>query len=127
MTRIARRFWILCCATLWIGCDQTIEQQLDGRWQGVELEVTGENISAASEGWALGTSLHFSGLHLDITVPGQPPQHGSFRVLKNEDGDLQLELRSEKGKTRETHLTLETPSLLRWHINSQNTVVLRRR
>lgn len=124
---LVRRTLLCGALSLCLSCENSVEQQLQGHWIGKELESTAREVSAEKEGWARGTALHFAGSHLTITVPGQAQQPSSFQVVKNIDGNLQLELVNAKGHRQTTQLTLETKTLLRWHINQQTTVVLQRR
>lgn len=120
-----RIVWLLgCCGAL--ACSQTVEQQLEGKWRGSELETVGGEITAEQAGWARGTELNFYGSRLDIRVPGQRLQRGSYSIDRAKEGNLDLTILGDNGHEQNTHLTLETTHMLRWHINQQNTVVLHR-
>lgn len=110
----------------WLGCEKSLPQRLEGRWRGSKMETLGGEMTAELAGWARGTELVFSGTRLDIRVPGQKLQRGSFTIDKHKDGDLELTILGDDGHSRGAHLTLETDQLLRWHVNELNTVVLRR-
>jgi hypothetical protein len=59
-------------------------------------------------------------------VPGEPPRHGAYEVLSNDDGHLELAIEGHDGHVDRTRFTLETDDLLRWHVTGVHTVVMHR-
>lgn len=126
-----RRGWaaagaLLSMCALLSACDATIGSRLSGRWQGVEMESLGGSVSAARAGWAKGTSFTFSGSSLTVDLPGELPRRGTYQVLSENDGQLELAVAGHDGHIDRTELTLETDSLLRWHLTTVHTLLMRR-
>lgn len=109
-----------------LGCRDATRSRLAGRWVGRGMEVLGGFPSAASVGWARGTAFEFSGTQLTVAVPGEAPRRGRFRVLSDDDGELELSVVGHHGHEDRTRLTLETDDLLRWHVDDVNVVVMQR-
>jgi hypothetical protein len=99
---------------------------LAGRWVGQRVESLGRPPSAAQTGWARGTSLGFAGSKITVQLPGELPRSGHFRVLRDDDGQIDLSVTGHDGHEDHARLTLETPELLRWHVDAVHTVVMSR-
>lgn len=113
------------CAAL-VACSTSVESQLSGHWLGRSVESRDGTVSAARAGWARGTSLTFSGSTLTVALPGEAPRQGSYRVISNDDGELELRVAGHDGHVDSARLTLETERLLRWHLSEIHTLVLHR-
>lgn len=107
------------------GCRGASPAQLEGRWLGQSFESLDGSVSAGQAGWAKGASLTFSGSRVSVQVPGQALRHGRYDVLSDVDGELQLAIVGHDGHVDRAELTLETNELLRWHLTSVHTLVLR--
>lgn len=117
---------LLSCAMLMSSCSTSVGSRLSGHWLGVEVESLDGSISAGRAGWAKGTALTFSGSTLSVTLPGEAPRRGNYRVLSEDDGQLELAVAGHDGHVDRTRLTLETDSLLRWHLTTVHTLVMQR-
>lgn len=117
---------LLSCGLLMSACDTSIGRRLSGHWLGVEVESLDGSVSAGRAGWAKGTSLTFSGSTLSVTLPGEAPRRGAYKVLSEDDGQLELAVAGHDGHVDRARLTLETDSLLRWHLTTVHTLVMRR-
>lgn len=124
-SRDPARYLCALAASWLLGCGSP-EAALAGTWAGQNVESLDGTVSAARAGWARGTSLTFSGSRITVALPGEPPRRGSYRVLSDEDGKLELEVEGHAGHVDQTRLTLETDRLLRWHLSHVHTLVLRR-
>jgi hypothetical protein len=93
---------------------------------GTRFESLNGSVSAAQAGWARGTALSFSGSTLTVKLPGEHARAGTYRVVSNNDGVIELSVLGHDGHEDRTHLTLETERLLRWHLGEVHTVVMRR-
>jgi hypothetical protein len=109
-----------------LGCSQSARARLDGRWQGERFESLDGSVSAGRAGWARGTSLGFSGAVIRVQLPGEPPRSGTYTVVSDVDGQLELSITGHDGHIDRTELTLETDELLRWHLTDVHTLVMRR-
>jgi hypothetical protein len=121
--------WAAILMACWIGvsgCWSSPTAQLSGRWLGARVESSDGSVSAARSGWAKGTSLSFSRSRLTVALPGEPPRHGKYQVLSEDDGQLELQIEGHDGHLDRTRLTIETDDLLRWHLSSVHTLVMRR-
>jgi hypothetical protein len=90
------------------------------------MESLDGSVSAARAGFARGTTLTFSGSRLSVALPGEPPRQGSYEVLSEDDGKLELAIVGHDGHVDRTELTIETRRLLRWHLTRVHTMVMRR-
>jgi hypothetical protein len=120
------RSLLMLAAALALACGNSTSKRLSGRWVGTDVESPGRPVSAARVGWARGTSLAFSGSTITVTLPGKAPRQGRYEVLEDRDGKIELSVIGHDGHRDRTRLTLETPRLLRWHLDPINTVVMRR-
>lgn len=121
------RYWLLASAALGaLGCDESTVERLQGRWHGTDVESIQGRVDAGLVGWALGTSVRFTGQQIFIGTPGNPERGGEYRIERDDDGDLTLSIRGPSGNVDRAHFTLETEQLLRWHVSPEHTVVLRR-
>jgi hypothetical protein len=118
--------WLLAAALGSVACSASPERALAGSWVGHNVESLDGSVSAARAGWAKGTSLSFSGSRITITLPGEAARHGRYRVASEEDGKLELEVQGHSGHVDRARLTIETDSLLRWHLDNVHTLVLHR-
>jgi hypothetical protein len=109
-----------------LACSASPERALAGSWAGHNVESLDGSVSAARAGWAKGTSLSFSGSRITIALPGEAARHGRYRVVSDQDGRLELEVQGHAGHVDRARLTLETDSLLRWHLDNVHTLVLHR-
>jgi hypothetical protein len=114
------------CGALTSACDTSVGSRLSGRWLGVEIESLDGSVSAGRAGWAKGTSLTFSGSSLTVAQPGEEPRRGAYKVVSEDDGQLELAIAGHDGHIDHTQLTLETDRLLRWHLTSVHTLVMQR-
>ena len=80
--------------------------------------------AAARDGTAKSEEL--SGSTLTVALPGEAPRRGAYQVVSNDDGQLELAIAGHDGHVDRTQLTLETERLLRWHLTSVHTLVMRR-
>jgi hypothetical protein len=108
-----------------LGCSQSAQARLEGRWLGERFESLDGSVSAGRAGWARGTSLTFSGAVIRVELPGEPSRSGTFTVLSDRDGELELSVTGHDGHVDRTELTLETDELLRWHLTRVHTLVMR--
>lgn len=115
----------LCAAGLG-ACSTSIESELSGHWIGHTMESRDGRVTAARAGWARGTSLTFDGSSLSVALPGEAPRTGEYRVISNDDGQLEIEVTGHAGHVDTARLTLETERLLRWHLTDVHTLVLHR-
>jgi hypothetical protein len=109
-----------------LGCSQSAQARLDGRWLGERFESLDGSVSAGRTGWARGTSLSFSGAVIRVQLPGEPPRSGMYAVVSDLDGQLELSITGQDGHVDRAELTLETDELLRWHLTGVHTLVMRR-
>jgi hypothetical protein len=109
-----------------LGCSQSAQARLDGRWLGERFESLDGSVSAGRAGWAKGTALSFSGQSIRVQLPGEPSRSGTYSVLSDRDGQLELSVTGHDGHVDHTELTLETDELLRWHLTRVHTLVMRR-
>jgi hypothetical protein len=106
-------------------CRGASEPRLEGRWLGQRFESLDGSVSAGRAGWALGASLTFSSSMVSVQVPGEAARQGRYEVLSDEDGELQLSIIGHDGHVDHAELTLETDELLRWHVTSVHTLIMR--
>lgn len=115
------------CGVLFLACHGSPESQLDGRWLGDGFESLDGSVSAARAGWAKGTSLTFTDTRVSVQLPGEAPRSGSYEVVSDRDGALELAITGHDGHVDRAELTIETDELLRWHLTPVHTLVMRRR
>ena len=109
-----------------LGCSRSPEARLGGRWLGQRFESLDGSVSAGRAGWAKGTSLTFSDSVIRVQLPGQPSRGGTYAVVSDSDGQLELSITGHDGHVDHTELTLETDQLLRWHLTRVHTLVMQR-
>jgi hypothetical protein len=106
-------------------CRSPSQAQLEGRWLGQRFESLDGSVSAGRTGWARGASLTFSRSTVSVQVPGEAARQGRYEVLSDDDGELQLSIVGHDGQVDHAELTLETDQLLRWHLTSVHTLLMR--
>jgi hypothetical protein len=118
----------MCAAwcTLLLACRSSSAAKLEGRWLGDGFESLDGSVSAARAGWAKGTSLTFSDSRISVQLPGERSRHGSYEIVSDRDGELELTITGHDGHVDRAELTIETEALLRWHLTPVHTLVMRR-
>jgi hypothetical protein len=120
------RFGLATAASASTGCRSGAAGELQGRWLGQQVEAVPDDQIASATGWARGRSFEVAGSNLTVTIPGQQPQSAPYKVAASNDQDVRLAVARADGKTDFVELTLENEHLMRWHIGSRMSVLLRR-
>ncbi len=132
MSNVSRPWRAAClggCAAwcvLLLACQSSSASRLEGRWLGDGFESLDGSVSAARAGWAKGTSLTFADSRISVQLPGERSRSGSYQIISDHDGELELTITGHDGHVDRAELTIETESLLRWHLTPVHTLVLRR-
>jgi hypothetical protein len=111
------------------GCAHPAARQLEGRWFGETVENFEEDDIAVATGWARGTSFEFSGSSVTVTIPAEEPRTGRYDVASVHDRDVVLHVAPEEpanGAGNEVALTLLEGGGVRWHLDDQRSILLRR-
>jgi hypothetical protein len=122
----ALRFGLATAGSAGTGCGSGAAGELQGRWLGQQVEAVPDDQIAATTGWARGMSFEIAGSNLTVTIPGQPSQSAPYKVAASNDQDLRLAVARPDGKTDFVELTLENEHLMRWHIGSRMSVLMRK-
>ena len=109
-----------------LACQGSAQSRLEGRWLGDGFESLDGSVSAARAGWAKGTSLTFTDSRISVQLPGEPSRSGSYEIVSDRDGELELTITGHDGHVDHAELTIETERLLRWHLTPVHTLVMRR-
>ena len=117
-------FALGCVLASALACHRSSQARLEGRWLGQRFESRDGSVGAGRAGWAKGAALTFSGSRISVVVPGEQARHGSYRVLSDRDGELELAITGHDGHVDRAELTLETDELLRWHLTPVHTLVM---
>jgi hypothetical protein len=113
----------LCLAT---ACGHPMQRKLEGRWLGQSVENVDDADFAAASGWARGLSMEFAGSSVTIAVPAEEPRSGKYKIVSVHNGEVQLAISDERGKTDKTKLKIDDEQSLRWLIGDGRAVLLRR-
>src|SRR5690242_13087360 len=78
---ILRRVLILASGLGILGCNHPVQRTLEGRWMGESVENFDDEVAAAANGWARGTSLEFAGSELTVAIPAEEPRTAHYDVV----------------------------------------------
>ncbi len=126
MTR--RIAWCLTAlvAVAFSGCADPVQQQLQGRWFGENVENVEAEHLASVTGWVKGTSFEFSGDEVTVAIPGELPRSGPYTVLRAERSRLTLQFQRSDGALDVAQFSVEDEHSMRWHLSGGRAILLRR-
>ena len=112
---------MLACA----GCGASPASKLEGKWVGDRIDnVSAEHVAPATA-WVKATTLEFAGDKLTVTIPGEPPRKGTFKIAKADGDKLVLSVhRKESGARDEAIFTVHGDKTLRWDVGQSREITL---
>jgi hypothetical protein len=122
-SRIAISLGIFVLVT---GCGHPVRRALAGRWFGESVESFDPADVAAATGWARGASMEFSDDVITVAIPAEDPRKGRYDVVSAHEADIVLAVRDDKGRSENARFTLDGDHYLKWHVDEQRSVILRR-
>jgi len=93
---------------------------------GESVENFDEEVSAAANGWARGTSLEFAGNDLTVAIPAEEPRTARYKVVAVHQKNVRLGVTKPDGKSEDLRLVLDDERSLRWMLDDNRSVVMRR-
>ena len=93
---------------------------------GESVENFDDEVSAAASGWARGTSLEFAGNDLTVAIPAEEPRTARYKVVAVHQKNVRLGVTKPDGKNEELRLVLDDERSLRWMLDDNRSVVMRR-
>jgi hypothetical protein len=93
---------------------------------GESVENFDDEFMAIASGWARGTSLEFSGAELTVGIPAEEPRSASYQVVGVHQKKVRLAVMDASGKNDELRLILDDERSLRWLLDDNRAVVMRR-
>jgi hypothetical protein len=124
--RPARCVLLLALAATAVGCGHPLERKLGGRWLGDSVENFADGDMARATGWARGMSLEFSGSTITVAIPAEEPRSGRYKIGSVRESDVHLSVSAPNGNKHSMRLRLDTDDAMRWMIDGNRSVVLRR-
>lgn len=107
------------------GCGHPIQRTLQGRWMGESVENFDDDLVAAANGWARGASLEFAGDELTVAIPAEEPRTARYDVVGVHQKNVRLAVLGQ-GRREDLRLILDDDSSLRWMLDENRSVVMRR-
>lgn len=120
------RALVFVCSLLALGCSHPVQRTLEGRWMGEAVENFDDEVAAAASGWARGTSLEFAGSELTVAIPAEEPRTAHYDVVSVHQKNVRLGVSKPDGKKEELRLILDDERSLRWMLDDNRSVVMRR-
>jgi hypothetical protein len=117
---------ILVPALMLSACAAPVSSRLQGRWEGVSVENVDLAQLATVTGWVRGLRFEFGGSRITIDVPTELPRTGSYRVIREHERQLMLEIAGPNGKLDRAEFVVESDERLRWQIGEGRSVILQR-
>ncbi len=93
---------------------------------GESVENFDDELVAAASGWARGTSLEFSGSEVTVAIPAEEPRSAKYEVVGVHQQRVRLAVIDPVGHRDELRLILDDERSLRWLLDENRTVVMRR-
>ena len=109
-----------------VGCGNSVQRKLEGRWLGQSVENFDVKQMAAATGWARGLSLEFSGARVTVAIPAEEPRTGKYKVASVHENEVELAVTRPDGAVDTASLKLDDERSLRFMLGDQRAVVLRR-
>lgn len=109
-----------------LGCNHPVQRTLEGRWMGESVENFDDEVAAAANGWARGTSLEFAGSELTVAIPAEEPRTAHYDVVSVHQKNVRLGVARGNGKKEDLRIILDDERSLRWMLDDNRSVVMRR-
>ena len=93
---------------------------------GESVENFEDEMVAAASGWARGTSLEFAGSDLTVAIPAEEPRTAKYSVLAVHDKNVRLAVLEANGHKQELRLVIDDERSIRWLLDQNRAVVMRR-
>lgn len=93
---------------------------------GESVENFNDELMAAASGWARGTSLEFAGAELTVAIPAEEPRSARYRVMGVHQKKVRLAVTGPDGQPSELRLILDDERSMRWLLDENRAVVMRR-
>lgn len=126
MLHLLARFAALGACAGVVGCGHPVKGKLQGRWVGDSVENFDDSQVAVATGWAKGTSFEFSGSTLTVAIPAEEPRSGDYKVASVRENDVELSIKRKDGAQDRLRLKLDSEHSLRWVLEGERAIVLRR-
>jgi hypothetical protein len=110
---------------LMAGCGKSPEARLAGKWVGDRIDNVSADQVARATGWVKGTTLEFAGDKVTVTLPGESPRKGTYKVSRTEGDKLVLSVaRPDTLTFDEAKLTMHDHKTMSWDIGHGREVLL---
>lgn len=93
---------------------------------GESVENFDDEVAAAASGWARGTSLEFAGSELTVAIPAEEPRTARYKVVSVHQKNVRLGVAKSDGKQEDLRIVLDDERSLRWMLDDNRSVVMRR-
>ena len=108
------------------GSGHPVQRQLEGRWSGDGVEQFAEHLVAPATAWVRGTRFSFDANTVSVTIPPDTTRRGTYSVTRVNGRDVQLAVERGDGKKDSLHLKLDSEHTVRWILDEDRAVVLKR-
>ena len=93
---------------------------------GESVENFADEVAAAANGWARGTSLEFAGNELTVAIPAEEPRTARYNVVGVHQKNVRLAVARPGGAKEDLRIVLDDERSLRWMLDDNRAVVMRR-
>lgn len=93
---------------------------------GESIENFDDEVVAAASGWARGTSLEFAGSALTVAIPAEEPRSAKYEVVAVHQNKVRLAVIQPGQKREDLKLILDDERSMRWMLDENRAVVMRR-
>jgi hypothetical protein len=115
----------LCTLTV-MSCHRTPRDRLQGRWIGAEADAFAPAEARRANGWASGASFEFRGSRVIVTIPAESPREGAFEIAHVSGEELRVRFVRPHGTHDEATLVFEGRDRLRWKLDAERSILLRK-
>ena len=92
---------------------------------GESVENFDDEVVAAASGWARGASLEFAGSELTVAIPAEEPRSAPYKVVGVHQKKVRLAVQ-DGTKREELRLVLDDERSMRWLLDDNRAVLMRR-
>ncbi|HLV67638.1 MAG TPA: hypothetical protein VKY73_17585 [Polyangiaceae bacterium] len=117
---------VLGGALVAVGCGHPMSRKLEGTWLGDGVESFEERHIARATGWAKSLRFTFSGSELTVSIAAEEPRSGAYRIRSVRNSQVLLAVRRPDGREDLAQLELDGEHKLRWKVDEDRAIVLRR-
>ncbi len=109
-----------------MACETTPKQRLQGKWVGERVDNFPAAQVGRASGWVTGAAFEFKGSRVTVSIPADPPRHGTYKITKAAQDELLIAFLRPHGAKDEVAFQFENEDRLRWKLGDGRSIVLRK-